>query len=304
MGSTFWVELPFRISEKPKLPELGKPGGRLKNLKGIRILLVEDDKMNQFVMAKLLRKWLSDLSIAVNGRQAIDILEKEEFDLILMDLHMPELDGYEAAMKIRDNNSSILKHDVPIIALTADITPETRQKVKDSGMNDFITKPTDQDSMFETINKVLINRKTEFVEKQLDKEEVTDQRPDDLSEIKQHIKQALAGIFDDDLEGTLALIARFLQEIPRAIIGINEAFYEKDLSTLNKLVHKIKPGFSYLGFTEVSDKITRIQILSKSENNIAELEELCKELDDESRKITRVLRELQKDYIKNNSVNI
>ena len=304
MGSTFWVELPFRISEKPKLPELGKPGGRLKNLKGIRILLVEDDKMNQFVMAKLLRKWLSDLSIAVNGRQAIDILEKEEFDLILMDLHMPELDGYEAAMKIRDNNSSILKHDVPIIALTADITPETRQKVKDSGMNDFITKPTDQDSMFETINKVLINRKTEFVEKQLDKEEVTDQRPDDLSEIKLHIKQALAGIFDDDLEGTLALIARFLQEIPRAIIGINEAFYEKDLSTLNKLVHKIKPGFSYLGFTEVSDKITRIQILSKSENNIAELEELCKELDDESRKITRVLRELQKDYIKNNSVNI
>jgi PAS domain S-box-containing protein len=304
MGSTFWVELPFRISEKPKLPELGKPGSRLKNLKGIRILLVEDDKMNQFVMAKLLRKWLADLSIAENGRQAIDMLEREEFDIILMDLHMPELDGYEAAMEIRDQNSSILKHDVPIIALTADITPETRQKVKDSGMNDFITKPIDQDSMFETINKVLINRKTEFIEKHTDKEEVTDQRPDDLSEIKQHIKQALAGIFDDDLEGTLALIARFLQEIPRAIIGINEAFYEKDLSTLNKLVHKIKPGFSYLGFTEVSDKITRIQILSKSENNIAELEDLCKDLDDESRKITRVLRELQKDYIKNNSVNI
>jgi PAS domain S-box-containing protein len=304
MGSTFWVELPFRISEKPKLPELGKPGSRLKNLKGIRILLVEDDKMNQFVMAKLLRKWLADLSIAENGRQAIDMLEREEFDIILMDLHMPELDGYEAAMEIRDQNSSIPKHDVPIIALTADITPETRQKVKDSGMNDFITKPIDQDSMFETINKVLINRKTEFIEKQKDIEEVTDQRPDDLSEIKQHIKLALAGIFDDDLEGTLALIARFLQEIPRAIIGINEAFYEKDLSTLNKLVHKIKPGFSYLGFTDVSDKITRIQILSKSENNIAELEDLCKDLDDESRKITRVLRELQKDYIKNNSVNI
>jgi PAS domain S-box-containing protein len=304
MGSTFWVELPFRISEKPRLPELGKPGGRLKNLKGVRILLVEDDRMNQYVMAKLLRKWLSDLSVAENGLQAIEILEKEEFDLILMDLHMPELDGYEAAMKIRDPESSVIKHDVPIIALTADITPETRQKVMDSGMNDYITKPTNQDSMFETINKVLINRKTEFVEKQPDTEKTIEEKPDDFSEIKQHIKLALAGIFDDDLEATLALINRFLKEIPRAIIGINEAFYEKDLSTLNKLVHKIKPGFSYLGFTEVSDKITRIQILTKSDKDIGELEELCKDLDDESRKITRVLRELQKDFIKNNSVNI
>ena len=304
MGSTFWVELPFAISEKPKLSELGKPGGKLKNLKGVKILLVEDDKMNQYVMTKLLRKWLAELVIAENGQLAIDLLEKEEFDLVLMDLHMPELDGYETALKIRDKYSSVIKHDVPIIALTADITAETRQKVKDSGMNDYITKPTDQESMFEIINKVLINRKTEFIEKQIQEEEIAEQKPDNISEIKDHIRYALAGIFDDDLEGTLALISRFLKEIPRAIIGINEAFYEKDLSTLNKLVHKIKPAFSYLGFTEVSDKITRIQVLSKSENNIPELEELCKELDDESKKITRVLRELQKDYIKNNSVNI
>ena len=304
MGSTFWVELPFRISEKPRLPEMGKPGGKLKNLKGVKILLVEDDKMNQFVLAKLLRKWLADLVIADNGQMAIDILEKEKFDLVLMDLHMPELDGYEAALKIRDKNSPVLKHDVPIIALTADITSETRQKVKDTGMNDFITKPTDQESMFNTINKVLINRKTEFIERQIQEGETTEQKSDDISEIKQHIKNALAGIFDDDLESTLALISRFLKEIPRAIIGINEAFYERDLSTLNKLVHKIKPGFSYLGFYEVSDKITRIQLITKSENNISELEDLCKELDDESKKITRVLREVQKDYIKNNSVNI
>ncbi len=304
MGSTFWVELPYKISEKPKLPDLGKPGGKLKNLKGVKILLVEDDKMNQFVIAKLLKKWHAELSIAENGLQAIEILKKEEFDLVLMDLHMPELDGYEAALKIRDSNSSILKHDVPIIALTADVSPETRQKVKDSGMNDFITKPTNQESMFETINKVLINRKTEFIEKQVHKEDISENKAYNESELKQHIKYALAGIFDDDLEGILALISRFLKEIPRAIIGINEAFYEKDLFTLNKLVHKIKPGFSYLGFSEVSDLIARIQILSKSENNISELEELCKELDDESKKITRILREVQKDYIKNNSVNI
>gem|GEM_PF-747363 len=304
MGSTFWVEIPYRISEKPQLPDLGKPGSRLKNLKGIKILLVEDDKMNQFVMTKLLKKWLADITIAENGLQAIEMLEKEKFDLVLMDLHMPEMDGYEAALQIRDKNSTVLMHDVPVIALTADITPETRQKVMDSGMNDFITKPTNQESMFETINKVIINRKTEFIEKQIPEKETAEQKPDDVSEIKQHIKYALAGIFDDDLEGTLALISKFLKDIPRAIIGINEAFYERDLSTLNKLVHKIKPGFSYLGFTEVSDKITRMQILSKSENNISVLEELCKELDDESKKITRVLREVQKDYIKNNSVNI
>ena len=304
MGSTFWVDLPLRISEKPNITELGKPGGKLKNLKGVKILLVEDDTMNQYVITKLLKKWLAELEIAENGLQAIEILKKDNFNLVLMDLHMPELDGYETALKIRDTSTNVLNHNIPIIALTADVTPETRQKVLDAGMNDYITKPSDQETMFDKINRAIINQKTEFVEGKLNEIESKTINTEDTESIKQHIKDALAAIFDDDLESTLALISRFLKEIPRAMIGVNEAYYEKDFSTLNKLVHKIKPAFSYLGFNEVSDLITKIQLLTRSQNNIDELEILCRELDDESRKIVRILREIQKDYIRNNSVNI
>ncbi len=304
MGSTFWVDLPFKISEKPNIQELGKPGGRLKNLKGVKILLVEDDTMNQYVITKLLKKWLAELEVADNGLQAIEMLKKDNFNLVLMDLHMPELDGYETAQKIRDKNTGVANHNVPIIALTADVTPETRQKVLDAGMNDYITKPSDQETMFDKINRAVINQKTEFVEKKADEIKQEQIIADDSESVKKHIKDALASIFDDDLESTLALISRFLKDIPRAMIAVNEAYYEKDLTTLNKLVHKIKPAFSYLGFNEVSDLITQIQLLTRSQNNIDKLEALCSELDDESRKIVRVLREIQKDYIRNNSVNI
>ncbi|MFN2394447.1 MAG: PAS domain S-box protein [Bacteroidales bacterium] len=304
MGSTFWVDLPLKISEKPNIAELGKPGGRLKNLKGVKILLVEDDTMNQYVITKLLKKWLAELGIAENGLQAIEMLKKENFNLVLMDLHMPELDGYETAERIRDKSTDVLNHNVPIIALTADVTSETRQRVLDAGMNDYITKPSDQETMFDKINRAVINQKTEFVEKQTDESQSQSTATENAENIKQHIKDALAAIFDDDLESTLALISRFLKDIPRAMIAVNEAYYEKDLTTLNRLVHKIKPAFSYLGFNEVSDLITKIQLLSRSQNNIDELEALCRELDDESRKIVRILRDIHKDYIRNNSVNI
>lgn len=303
MGSTFWFELDYPVSPKPHLPQLGKPGGKLKNLKGVRILLVEDDKMNQFVMKQILGKWQAEIEIAENGRLAVEILEKEKFSLVLMDLHMPELNGYEAARIIRDPSSRVLDHEVPIIALTADVTMETRQRVNKAGMNDFITKPSEQEVMYEKIMHSIIHHKNKFNPK----EEPVEQQRETLfshsEKAKLRIKKALADIFDDDLPSTLDLINKFLKEIPRTIIGINEAFYENDFETLGKLVHKIKPGFSYMGFTEVSDKITRIQQLARHNKRIAELENLCKELDDHSREIIRILREIQKEFIKTDSVD-
>lgn len=305
MGSTFWVEIPFKISQRPYLTELDKPGGKLNNLNGVNILLVEDDKMNQFVMSQLLKKWLAKLEIAENGKQAIEKLKKNSYDLILMDLHVPEIDGFEATQIIRNKDSEVINHDTPIIALTADVTAETREKAKQAGMNDFITKPSDQKVMFEKIMKALINQKKEFVEKQKT-EEKSEEKPaqKDKENLKEMVRYALAGIFEDDIEGTLALINRFLKEIPRTLISVNEAFYDKDFDNLNKLVHKIKPSFAYMGFKELTDRINHIQDLAKQGKDFSGLEKLIKELDDESREIIALLREIQKDLLRNNSIDI
>ncbi len=304
MGSTFWFALNYQISDKAYLPDMNKVSQRMRDIKGIKILLVEDDRMNQFVMRRILEKWHADLEIAHNGREAIEKLEKNDYNVVLMDLHMPELNGYEAATLVRDPNSKVRNHEVPILALTADVTSETRQRVKEAGMNDFITKPSDQGIIYEKIVLAVSNVKKTFIEKKQEPENADSSNLYSTEKYKLRIRKALTDIFDEDTEGILALISKFLKEIPRTIVGINEAFFDQDLALLDKLVHKIKPGYSYMGFSEVSDKISRIQELSKSDNNIAEIENLCKELDEDSRFIILVLREMHKEFIKDISMRM
>ncbi|MFW6351635.1 MAG: PAS domain S-box protein [Bacteroidota bacterium] len=124
-----------------------------KTLEGMKILLVEDDKMNQFVGKKVIQnKWKADLRIVGTAEEALDILHKEDFDLILMDLLLPGIDGYQATKTIRKNKDKKFRNaSVPIIALTADAFKETRNEAFKAGLDDFITKPFDYPQLFEKI---------------------------------------------------------------------------------------------------------------------------------------------------------
>lgn len=303
MGSTFWFTLSFDVSDRSFMPDMSKVGQRIRDLKGIRILLVEDDQMNQYVMKQIIGKWQAAMEIAHNGLEALTKLEKNEYDVVLMDLHMPELNGYETARLIREKKAKVINPEVPILALTADVTTETRQKVKEAGMNDFITKPSEQDIMYEKIVMAISNSKTSFVEKKEGNAEIQPKEsPESIEKSKIRVRKSLEDIFDEDLEGTISLISRFLKEIPRTILGVNEALFEQDYNTVNKLVHKIKPGYSYMGFSEVSDKISRIQELTHSKSNLQELEVLCKELDEDSRNIISILRVLHREFLRDGSL--
>ncbi len=307
MGSTFWFDLTYEVSLKTFLPDANKGYSSVKNLRGFKILLVEDDKMNQFVMAQIMKKWLAKIDIVDNGMMAIQKLEQQKYNLVLMDLHMPELNGYEATKIIRNPVSNVLDHDVPIIALTADVSLETRERVKNAGMNDFLSKPSDKNEMFEKIIQAVIKNKSRFIEnKEQQSNETVAQTEKNFNDdkTKYRIKKALADIFDDDLEGTLGLITRFLKDIPKTIVGVNEAFYDNDYELLNSLVHRIKPGYSYMGFKDVSEKIDQIQRLTQSKSHTKELEKLCMELDDDSRSIVKILREIKTEYIESDSVDI
>lgn len=153
-GSVFSFYIPMTKGKmKPsrsKKASSGKPGHYLK---GMSILMVEDDPMNQFVGKKVIeRKWLAELVIASSAEEAIELLKTHTFDLILLDLLLPKMDGYELAKSIRSKAiAEIIQTDIPIIALTADAFVETRQKAFDSGMNDFITKPFDYESLFQKL---------------------------------------------------------------------------------------------------------------------------------------------------------
>jgi CheY-like chemotaxis protein len=120
----------------------------------LRILLAEDNRVNQTLAMRLLQKRGHTVVIAEDGRQAIEALGKQPFDLILMDMQMPELDGVEAAILIREREKSSGEH-IPIIALTANAMMGDRERCLDSGMDDYVSKPIQVKDLFAAIERVL-----------------------------------------------------------------------------------------------------------------------------------------------------
>lgn len=148
-GSTFTIRLPFRVSQtKAKAPHTAVPSETGKDFSGKRFLLVEDNKMNQFVAKQVLQKWHAEVVLADNGQMAIDLLLEDKFDLVFMDLQMPVMGGFEATTNIRNGMAGEYNKHIPILALSADAFQETRLKVVEGGMNGFITKPLDQDDFY------------------------------------------------------------------------------------------------------------------------------------------------------------
>lgn len=118
------------------------------------LLLVEDHVINQKLAKTLLEKKNHKVTVANNGKEAIDILRKTSFDVVLMDVQMPEMDGLEATKLIRNTESDVKEHDIPIIAMTAHAMRGDREKCIDSGMNGYISKPINSKDLFNEIHRV------------------------------------------------------------------------------------------------------------------------------------------------------
>lgn len=153
LGTICVIELPYKVLEEKQtiIPQ----NNISSDFNGATILVVEDNAMNQMVIKMMAKKWDNCIvEYANNGKEALDKMLEKTYSLILMDLQMPVMDGYEATIAIR--KGEVGNKDIPIIAVTADTTEETKQKVKEIGMNDYITKPIDKNSL-ETIMKALLN---------------------------------------------------------------------------------------------------------------------------------------------------
>lgn len=155
-GSEFLVSLPFLTDEiVEKDGPRGDSAKENTDLSHLRILMVEDNKINQFLADQILKKWSVNATIVQNGKEAIEIVQQKHFDIVLMDLQMPEMDGFEAAEYIRKNAAAMVNPQMQIIALTADAFPETKEKVYEVGMNDFISKPFSQSDLREKITRAM-----------------------------------------------------------------------------------------------------------------------------------------------------
>ncbi len=149
-GSTFSFILPYRKTNAEADSDL-ETAELFDEVKNIKVLVVEDIALNQLLMKTLLDDYGFEHDIAGNGKVAINMLQEKSYDIVLMDLQMPEMNGFEAAKYIR----FILKSQIPIIALTADVTTADLEKCKAMGMNDYISKPVDERLLYKKIVEVL-----------------------------------------------------------------------------------------------------------------------------------------------------
>lgn len=154
LGSSFSFEIEFDV--KARVPEKEMPVEAVfdqESLKGIEILMVEDNAMNIMVARKIFKKWGCDLNVAENGQVAMELVRQRRFDFIFMDLQMPVMDGFETTRQIRLLDDFYRK--VPIVALTAAVGGEVRQNILDAGMNDIVSKPFDSKVLLSKIQTYL-----------------------------------------------------------------------------------------------------------------------------------------------------
>ncbi|MEM8906431.1 MAG: tetratricopeptide repeat protein, partial [Bacteroidota bacterium] len=159
-GTKFTVYLPYKIADEnePTVDQANEVKS-FDHLAGHKILLVEDNKINQLVVAKMLRKLGIEIVTADNGLEALDAFSVSYFDLVLMDIQMPKMDGYRATAEIRKSNDP-RKRDVPIIALTASAFLTEKEKAKLFGMNDHVGKPFGPEDLLDKISNCLKMYKT------------------------------------------------------------------------------------------------------------------------------------------------
>lgn len=236
------------IISLPRIPESEKPAKLFGNEEGVsadldqmKILIVEDNMLNVLVIRKMLEQWNARYEIAANGAEAIELLNQDNFDLILMDISMPVLNGYETTTYIRKNFTAP-KRDIPILALTATILIDDKQSMTDAGMNDYIAKPFQAGELIAKIISYTNRGSIKHPVAASDISENTSKKTYDLA----YLEKA----FNGDSESLQEFIHRFLEQIPESLQLIKNAFEDKDLSTVCKQAHKIKSPFTYLGIRE------------------------------------------------------
>jgi PAS domain S-box-containing protein len=237
------------------------------DIKGVKVLVVEDVELNQLLMRTLLDDFGFESDIAGNGKIAVEKLEKNKYDIVLMDLQMPVMNGFQATDYIRNT----LKSQIPIIALTADVTTVDLEKCKAVGMNDYIAKPVDDRKLYSKIVG-LIKKPLQTIEiKTLENYESKSQKSINLSYLNKLTKSSPKLMTE--------MINVYLSQTPSLINTIKQSWLAQDLETLKSAVHKLAPSFAIVGidkkYEEMARKIENDTSAIEMQNWISELENIC-----------------------------
>ena len=219
--------------------------------RSLRILVAEDNPVNQAVVVRMLEKMGHTLTIAHNGNQALSMLGSAVFDLVLMDVQMPEMDGLTATRRIRENEKATGSH-IPIVAMTAHAMKGDRERCLQAGMDGYITKPLSSHGIEETIADILGTACVGTGYKAPESASVPDSIPVRSSASWDPV-HALAKL-DGDESLLRELVQIFLDEAPKQLATLQRAIETGDLETIERTSHSLKGELSCLGLANAADK--------------------------------------------------
>ncbi len=283
-GSTFSFTLSFKKTkaEAEDINEIMEFDTEIKNTK---VLVVEDMALNQLLMKTLLDDFGFECDITANGKIAIEKLKQKSYDIILMDLQMPEMNGFDATEYIRKT----MHLTTPIVALTADVTTVDLAKCKAVGMNDYIAKPLDERLLYNKIVNLVKSTIKANTKEENEIEEAKKMKCIDLKYLSHRTKSNPKLMSE--------MISLYLEQTPSLIISMKQSLQNKDWTLLHAAVHKMIPSFSIMGisadFEQMAKKIQEYASTQQQTDIISEMVlklenvcvQACQELEEELLKI-------------------
>jgi len=235
-GTEFIVHLPMRIASATDISEIKADQRIYADLHGLEILLVDDEPYNLLLAEVILKKFGAHITTAANGKEAIALIEARSFDIVLADLHMPEVDGYMLANRIRE-----IYLQVPLIALTANVMQSDIERIRTAGFNDILLKPYKEAALLSMIAKyapvVIGNADQDEAAAEMI---MVDAMP--LYTLEEVLRFA-----DQDEEVLAAIIESFIQSNTGNVQVLEQAALENNLDLVRNTAHKMLPSYNHFG---------------------------------------------------------
>jgi two-component system, sensor histidine kinase and response regulator len=253
--------------------------------KSLQILLAEDNQVNQKLAMRLLEKRGHHIAIASNGREALSALEKKHFDLVLMDVQMPEMDGLEATRLLREKEKSSGQHQA-VVAMTALVMKGDRERCMTAGMDGYLSKPIRQQELDDVLDTYLaLDRPNPFLSK-----------PDDLPETSVCVEELLERI-DGDRGFLSELLVLFLGDYPGQIQSARQAIANNDAAELQRVGHALKGALGNLAAPIASGIAGELESMGRS-GNISLAGARIDELEEELKRVIETLEEMSLEVAK------
>lgn len=261
-----------------------------------KALLAEDNIVNQQVAVGMLSKLGVTPEIANNGKEAVDLLLKNDYDLVFMDVQMPEMDGYQATNAIRVGLAGEKNKNMVIIAMTAHALEGDRNKCIQSGMNDYISKPIVIERLVEVLekwvpDKIQIEKEPTTVVKKTvpDREHISASAHTDMPMVfdyKSFMKRVM-----EDKELARTILNSFMEDVPKQIEILKKYIEEKHVYEAERQAHSIKGASANVGGEQLREIAFRIEKLCK-EGNITEVPELIQQMEEKFKELSDKIKEI------------